>query len=94
MKFDWDENKNRLNRNKHGIDFQEAVTVFSDHFALSIPDNEHSDEEKCWILLGKNLNDKLLLVVHTFRCGNVTRIISARKATRSEQAHYINRLVK
>ena len=42
MKFDWDENKNRLNRNKHSIDFQEAVTVFSDHFALSIPDNEHS----------------------------------------------------
>lgn len=84
MKFEWDETKNQLNIRKHGISFYDAAYVFSDPFALSIPDDEHSATEDRWLLLGKNLDEKLLLVVHTFRDDDAIRIISARKATRTE----------
>lgn len=92
MKFEWDENKNQLNIRKHGINFRDAAYVFSDPFALNIPDDEHSNNEERWLLLGQNLNNKLLLVVHTFRCSNVIRIISARKATANEKETYLKRL--
>lgn len=88
MKFEWDENKNRANIQKHGIDFAEAIYVFSDKFALSIPDDEHSDDEERWVILGKNLHEKVVLVVHTFRDNDIIRIISARKAIKSEQQAY------
>jgi uncharacterized DUF497 family protein len=94
MKFEWDENKNQLNIRKHGINFRDAAYVFSDPFALNIPDDEHSNNEERWLLLGQNLNNQLLLVVHTFRCGDVIRIISARKATANEKATYLKRLRK
>jgi len=92
MKFEWDETKNRSNINKHGISFQDAVYVFSDPFALSSHDEEHSEEEDRWVLLGKNLNESLLLVVHTIRSGEVIRLISARKATKNERSSYTKRL--
>lgn len=91
MKFEWDENKNQSNIRKHGVDFRQAVYVFADPFALSMPDDEHSDDEERWLLLGKNLNEQVLLVVHTFRYENVIRIISARKATQNEKATYTRR---
>jgi uncharacterized DUF497 family protein len=94
MKFEWDENKNQLNIRKHGIDFAEAAYVFSDPFALSLPDDEHSETEERWLLLGKSLNERLLLVVHIYRYDEVIRIISARKATATESATYIKRLTK
>ena len=94
MKFEWDENKNQTNIRKHGIDFYDAAYVFSDPFALSIPDDEHSEMEERWILLGNNLNEQLLLVIHAFHCDEVIRIISARKATATEKNTYINRLTK
>ena len=94
MKFEWDENKNQLNSCKHGIRFEEAVYVFSDQFALSIPDDEHSEGEERWLLLGKNLNERLLLVVHTLRRNDVIRIIFARKATANEAKTYMKRIVK
>ena len=68
--------------------------VFSDPFALSIPDDENSETEERWLLLGKNLNERLLLVVHIYRYDDVIRIISARKATATETANYIKRLSK
>jgi len=92
MKFEWDEAKNRININKHGISFQEAIYVFSDPFALSGHDSEHSEEEDRWVLLGKNLNESILLVVHTFRTGETIRLISARKATKNERSSYIKRV--
>ncbi len=92
MRFEWDERKNQKNVGKHGIDFRQAVYVFSDSFALSIPDDEHSEDEERWVLLGKSLNEQILLVVHTFRHNDVIRIISARKATTNEQQHYHRRL--
>ena len=94
MKFEWDETKNRSNINKHGISFQDAVYVFSDPFALSSHDEEHSEEEDRWVLLGKNLNESLLLVVHTIRSAEVIRLISARKATKNERTSYTKRVKK
>jgi uncharacterized protein len=94
MKFEWDENKNQLNIRKHGISFYEAAYVFSDPFALSIADNDHSETEDRWLLLGKNLNERLLLVVHTLRHDDIIRIISARKATANETKTYTKRLSK
>jgi len=93
MKFEWDEDKNRSNIIKHGISFQDASYVFSDPFALSISD-DYSENEERWILLGKNSNDTLTLVVHTFRSSNVIRLISARKATKHECYGYTKRLSK
>ncbi len=90
MKFTWDENKNQLNIRKHGINFCDAAYVFSDPFALSIPDDGHSETEERWLLLGKSLNEQMLLVVHD----DVVRIISARKATATETAIYMKRLTK
>ncbi len=94
MRIEWDENKNKVNIQKHGVDFRDAAYVFSDPFQLNIADEDHSDHEERWIVLGKNLNDTLLLVVHTDRSHNVIRIISARKATKNEQKRYIQRLTK
>lgn len=94
MRFEWDENKNQLNLRKHGVDFRDAAYVFSDPFALSIPDDEHSETEERWLLLGKNLNERVLLVVHTFLYNDGVRIISARKATTTETATYVKRLTK
>lgn len=94
MKFTWDENKNQLNIRKHGISFYDAAYVFSDPFALSIPDDEHSETEERWLLLGKSLNEQMLLVVHTFRYDDIIRIISARKATATETTTYMKRFTK
>ena len=94
MKFEWDEAKNQANFRKHGIDFRQAAYVFSDPFALSIPDDDHSEIEERWLLLGKNLSNQVLLVVHTFRYDDVIRIISARKATATETATYVKRQTK
>jgi uncharacterized protein len=52
MKFEWDENKNQINIRKHGIDFHDDAYVFSDPFALNLPDDEHSEMEERWLLLG------------------------------------------
>ena len=94
MKFEWDKTKESINIKKHGVTFEEASYVFADIYALSRYDDEHSDEEDRWILLGKSLNKTLLLVVHTFRDKNgveFTRIISARKATKKEKQAYEKR---
>jgi uncharacterized protein len=94
MKFEWDENKNLLNIRKHGIGFYDAAYVFSDPFALSIPDDDHSGTEERWLLMGKSLNERLLLVVHTYWQDDIIRIISARKATENEAITYMKRLTK
>lgn len=52
IKFEWDENKNTINKRKHGISFEEAQTVFRDEEALVIDDPDHSQEEERFIILG------------------------------------------
>lgn len=89
INFEWDENKNRINKHKHGIDFEEAVTVFYDEMAIVIEDTEHSGEEDRFIILGFSKTAKLLVVCHCYReSDTVVRIISARKATVSEAKQY------
>ncbi len=91
MKFEWDPEKEKINLNKHGVTFEQASYVFSDPFALNKYDDNHSTGEDRWILLGKSINETLLVVVHTFRNDTdieYVRIISARKASNSEQHSY------
>ena len=97
MKFEWDSKKELLNIQKHKISFEQASYVFSDPYALSQYDVEHSDEEDRWVLLGQSLNQALLVVVHKFinESGiEIVRIISARKATKNEMKTYQQRCIK
>jgi len=94
MKFEWDPNKELINIKKHGISFEQAAYVFADQFSLSMFDDEHSDQEERWVILGKSNNEMILLVVHTFRNREneeTVRIISARKATKNEKRVYRQR---
>lgn len=95
MRFDWDAAKARDNLRKHGVSFEEARTVFSDDQAILIPDPEHPDEEDRFVLLGLSSTLRVLTVVHCYRASDeVIRIISARKATRSERAQYGSRWMR
>lgn len=89
IKFEWDENKNRINKKKHHISFEEAKTVFDDVEALIIDDPDHSQEEERFIILGFSNRANLLVVCHCYRANDsVIRLISARKATRRESEQY------
>jgi len=91
IKFEWDENKNVINLKKHKISFDEAKTVFYDEEARIIDDPEHSEEEERFILLGLSEKANLLVVCHCYRVSDtVIRIISARKATKTETKQYQN----
>jgi len=95
ISFEWDEAKSVLNRKKHGISFEEAQTVFSDEQALLIHDPENLQKEDRFILLGLSSKLRILIVSHCYRKSDERiRIISARKATRSEQKEYWNRWLR
>jgi uncharacterized DUF497 family protein len=97
MKFEWDTEKERINIQKHGVSFEQASYVFSDPYALNKYDEEHSQNEDRWLLLGKSLNEVVLVVAHTFRNNDgieFVRVINARKATKHEQQTYQNRYPK
>ena len=90
--FDWDPTKARENVQKHKVSFQHAATVFRDSYALSIFDNDHSQEEDRWITLGRDDHGIIIVVCHTFRQSDKVsafiRIISARKGTKKERQNY------
>ncbi|MBQ4015515.1 MAG: BrnT family toxin [Treponema sp.] len=88
MTFEWDENKNKANKKKHGVSFEMAVRVFLDEKRIEKLDVEHStvDEERMNII-GRVSDMLILFVVVTDKSGR-TRIISARKAERDEEAEY------
>ncbi len=89
LRFDWDERKNRRNRSKHGVWFEEAQSVFSDLHARLFYDPEHSEGEDRFILLGVSSAGRTLVVVHCYRdSDSLIRIISARKATKKEVRFY------
>jgi uncharacterized protein len=89
ISFVWDEKKARENLKKHKISFEEGQTVFSDPNARMIFDPEHSGDEERFILLGISSGLRLLVVCHCYREDDmVIRIISARKANKSEQKQY------
>ncbi len=90
IKFTWDPEKDRENRIKHHISFDEAKSVFFDDNARLIHDPDHSVEEDRFIIIGMSISLKILLVSHFYREKvNVIRIISARKADRHEQKQYL-----
>lgn len=91
--FEWDERKNRTNQEKHGVSFEEARTVFFDDEALLITDPDHSEDEERFIILGFGFEGNVLVVVYCYRANDsIIRIISARKATRTEIKQYNERL--
>lgn len=92
IRFEWDSKKAASNLRKHGVAFEEARTVFEDDEALLIADPEHSDREDRFVLVGLSAALRVIVVVHCERdAGPVIRIISARKADRSERASYAAR---
>lgn len=89
LRFDWDPVKAEENLRKHGVSFEEARTVFYDDFAVELYDDEHSDWEDRFLLLGLSAQLRLLLVCHCYReSESVIRPISAREATKSEAGFY------
>ena len=87
--FNWDTDKNLTNIEKHGIPFKEAATVFLDPEATLLDDMEHSQDEERFNVIGFSENLRLLMVCHCYRDNDtIIRIISARKATRSEEKLY------
>lgn len=88
INFTYDPNKAQLNLAKHGIGFDEAISVFYDDYAVQFFDTEHSDDEDRFIMLGMSNQAKLLIVCHCERENGIIRIISARKATKTESTHY------
>jgi uncharacterized protein len=87
MKFEWDEEKAKINIAKHGISFSEAATVFGDPLSIPLDDPDHSYDEKRFLLIGQSSIGSLLIVSYTEREERI-RIISARDVTRSERKFY------
>ena len=89
FKFDWDKTKAVLNKKKHGVSFEEAVTVFNDDDALEFHDPDHSESEDRFFMVGLSFRARVLLVSHCIRePGLLIRIISARKAIKLEAKKY------
>jgi len=90
--FEWDPTKAKSNVRKHKISFERASEIFLDPLMVSVFDEPHSADEDRWITLGKDRNNVTIVVVHTFReidsDNSSIRIISARRATKSEDKQY------
>jgi len=87
VRFEWDPKKARSNVAKHGVSFDEAATAFEDRLGAYYPDTL---VEARFILIGYSQRHRLLYVVHAEVSTETIRIISARKATKHEKAHYEN----
>jgi len=87
LTFEWDEAKDLANQKKHGINFDEAKTVFGDPRSITITNEAHSDEEDRFIDIGMSARGRLIVVSYTEREPNI-RIISCRKATKAERKNY------
>jgi uncharacterized DUF497 family protein len=89
IQFEWDERKNRANKRKHKVSFEEAQSVFLDENALRFFDPDHSEDEDRFLMLGMSFTLHVLVVCHCYReDDSVIRIISARKADKREQSDY------
>ena len=89
FKFEWDQEKAKANHRKHRVSFEEAVSVFGDHNALTFADPDHSETEDRSRTFGLSNLQRVLVVIHTDRRLGI-RIISARKATKYEENIYQN----
>ncbi|MDR0684171.1 MAG: BrnT family toxin [Spirochaetaceae bacterium] len=86
MYYEWDDEKNTLNQQRHGIRFEDAKFVFNDPFRVILPDLYHSDTEERWLAIG--VVNRTLFVVFTERGEDTVRLISARAATKAEEKLY------
>jgi uncharacterized DUF497 family protein len=92
LRFEWDEGKSRANERKHRISFEEAQTVFYDDWAILVEDEDPDEPENRFVMLGMSAAAKTLVVCHCYREeDSVIRIISARRANRSEREDYKSR---
>ncbi len=92
--FEWDSNKAQSNERKHGISFEEAETAFYDPNARVSYDPDHSLDEDRYLLLGLSESFDLIMVCHVYRQNDTCiRIISARRATKTEQQQYQSFLI-
>jgi uncharacterized DUF497 family protein len=87
VKFEWDLKKAALNLSKHGVSFEEALTVFADPLAKIFDDESLSIGEQREIVVGHSVNQNLLLVCFTAEAESI-RIFSAREATKRERKDY------
>ncbi|MGC2238162.1 MAG: BrnT family toxin [Pyrinomonadaceae bacterium] len=85
--FEWDENKEKSNFRKHKVSFAEGESVFFDMLSITIPAPDHSLEENRFIDIGMSDKNRILVIVYTEREERI-RIISVRKATKTEQKLY------
>lgn len=85
--FEFDPAKATANLKKHGVSFAEAMTVFGDPLASTLPDDQHSLEQNRFITVGISFNHRLLFVVYTETSSGV-RLIGARAATAAERKQY------
>jgi len=88
--FEWDTEKAISNFAKHGVSFEEAITVFGDPLAATVVDPPHSDDDERWWTIGVSSQERLIVVWHTDR-GESVRLIGARPATPSERRKYESR---
>ena len=89
LRFEWDEAKNAANIEKHGVSFDEAQTAFHDTEAIRFHDPDHSESEDRFLLLGLSTRPRVLIVCHCYRSDDeVIRLISARKANKTERNDY------
>ena len=87
LRFEWDPEKAAANLAKHGVSFEEALTVFSDPLARIFDDEDHSREEEREIIIGPSTQQRLLVVCFTAR-DTAIRLFSARRATKRERQDY------
>ena len=91
LKFEWDENKEKINIKKHGISFEVAMSVFNDPYRLDQFDVEHSIDEDRFNVIGNVTEQGIILLTVTYTLREeqrVYRIISARRATKKEEKKY------
>jgi uncharacterized DUF497 family protein len=87
MRFEWDEEKDLLNRKKHGVSFSEASSVWDDHFNIEFFDPDHSFDEDRFLMVGESSNNRLLIISFAERKNRI-RIITARELTPAERRTY------
>jgi uncharacterized DUF497 family protein len=87
LRFEWNRKKAEANLSKHGVSFEEAMTVFGDALSLTIMDEMNSAREQRWVLVAFSDRGRLVVVIHV-EPGNGIRIISAREATPKERKTY------
>jgi uncharacterized DUF497 family protein len=87
VKFEWDPEKASLNEVKHGVSFEEAISVFGDPLATTVPDPDHSESEERFLTTGLSTQQRVLIVWHTNQ-SEITRIIGVREATTHERRTY------